>query len=257
MLRHTGGRRSFVHNLRLAVLLCLNAGFINAAGFLAFAVLTTNVTGHAALLAVYVATRKGRAARMVGLWLLLFLGGAFTSSLYIRKTGAERPSAYTVPILGIIVVLLFVLYYGRGFDHSLVQTEYFAGSLLFVMGMQNALVSMISGSVVRTTHLTGMFTDLGIDLSAAVMSHRPLETGLRRRIVLRVCIIVFFLVGGIGGGYLFTLYGYRAFWVPVLLLLTALVYDYARVFVIRRLRSGVEGAILRRRVSRRGGSGRG
>ena len=64
MLRHTGERRSFTHNLRLAILLSLNAGFINAAGFIAFAVLTTNVTGHAALLAVDMATGQFRAARM-------------------------------------------------------------------------------------------------------------------------------------------------------------------------------------------------
>lgn len=242
MLRHTGARRSFLHNVRLAVLLCLNAGFINGAGFLAFAVLTTNVTGHAALLAVYVATGKARAARMVGLWLLLFLAGAFSSAIYIRKFGRERPWAYSVPILVIIAVLLFVINYGHGYDHSLVETEYFAGSLLFAMGMQNALVSMISGSVVRTTHLTGMVTDLGIDLSDVVLRRRAIDTELRRRIYLRLCIIGFFLAGGIGGGFLFSLYGYRAFAVPVALLLIALVYDYARVYVVRKLRRGIGGA---------------
>jgi uncharacterized membrane protein YoaK (UPF0700 family) len=236
MLRHTGPRRSFLHNVRLAVLLCLNAGFINGAGFLAFAVLTTNVTGHAALLAVYVATGRARAARMVGLWLLLFLAGAFSSAIYIRKFGRERPSAYSAPILVIIAVLLFVLYYGHSYDHSFVGTEYFAGSLLFAMGMQNALVSMISGSVVRTTHLTGMVTDLGIDLSDAVLQRRAIDAELRRRIYLRLCIIGFFLAGGIAGGFMFTLYGYRAFAVPVLLLFIALVYDYARVYVVRRWR---------------------
>src|ERR1700748_2020993 len=102
MLRHTGERRSYWHNLRLAILLCLNAGFINAAGFMAFAVLTTNVTGHAALLAVNIAQSNLRAARMVALWLVLFLAGAFTSSWYIGKTGRSRPSAYTAPILVII-----------------------------------------------------------------------------------------------------------------------------------------------------------
>ncbi|WP_394331199.1 DUF1275 family protein [Chryseobacterium luteum] len=33
------------------------------------------------------------------------------------------------------------------------------------MGLQNALVTRVSQSVVRTTHLTGLFTDLGMDLS--------------------------------------------------------------------------------------------
>ncbi|HEY9196059.1 MAG TPA: YoaK family protein, partial [Mucilaginibacter sp.] len=170
MLRHTGQKRSFAHNLRLAVLLCLNAGFINAAGFLAFAVLTTNVTGHAALLAVNVATLQWRAARMVTLWLFLFLAGAFFSGTSIAMAGRNKAFAYTVPILLIILILLFVALLGFKYNHTLPQTEYFAGSLLFAMGMQNAMVSMISGSVVRTTHLTSMFTDLGIDLAAATTS---------------------------------------------------------------------------------------
>jgi uncharacterized membrane protein YoaK (UPF0700 family) len=51
MLRHLGTKRTYGHNVNLASLLGLTGGFVNAAGFLAFAVLTTNVTGHAALFA--------------------------------------------------------------------------------------------------------------------------------------------------------------------------------------------------------------
>jgi uncharacterized membrane protein YoaK (UPF0700 family) len=235
MLRHTGEKRSYVHNLRLAILLCLNAGFINAAGFLAFNVLTTNVTGHAALLAVDTASMNFRSARMVVLWLFLFLAGAFSSSLYISIVGKEKPFAYTMPILFIIIVLLFVALFGHTYNHTLPETEYFAGSLLFAMGMQNALVSVISGSVVRTTHLTGMFTDLGIDLSAAFLSKKNLNSVIKRRIVLRLVIISSFLLGGIIGGIIFLKVGYIAFYFPAGILLTALFYDYFRVKIIRAL----------------------
>jgi len=240
MLRHTGHKRSFIHNLRLAILLSLNAGFINAAGFLAFAVLTTNVTGHAALLAVNIANDKWRAARMVALWLFLFLAGAFMSATYIRKAGADKPYAYSVPIIGIILVLLFIAIFGSDYDGSLVKTEYFAGSLLFAMGMQNALVSMISGSVVRTTHLTGMFTDLGIDLSAALFQSETPDNSLKRKIILRLSIIMCFLLGGVIGGYLFVSYSYFAFFVPICLLLFALVYDYFRVTFTHAIRRKFE-----------------
>jgi len=235
MLRHLGEKRSFSHNLRLAVLLCLNAGFINAAGFIAFAVLTTNVTGHAALLAVNLAKFDLRSARMVTLWLSLFLCGAFASSWYIGKVGRNRRMAYTAPILLIILIIMFVALFGRNYNHTLPETEYFAGSLLFAMGMQNALVSMVSGSVVRTTHLTGMFTDLGIDLSAAVLSRKTLNSILKRRILLRLVIICFFLVGGIIGGITFLHIGFRAFYVPVGLLIIALFYDYFRIRVKRAI----------------------
>lgn len=122
------------------------------------------------------------------------------------------------------------------YDGSLVKTEYFAGSLLFAMGMQNALVSMISGSVVRTTHLTGMFTDLGIDLSAMVFEPGMRDRTHRRKVILRVSIITFFLVGGMLGGWLFIRYSFHVFIVPVALLVVALLYDYFRIRVTRHLR---------------------
>ncbi|MBA3828193.1 MAG: DUF1275 domain-containing protein [Taibaiella sp.] len=226
MLRHTGEKRSYRHNIRLAVLLSLNAGFINAAGYLAFSVLTTNVTGHAALLAVYIAGKNLWAAIMVALWLCLFLLGAFSSGMYISLVGKHKAIAYTVPILFIIAILLLVAIFGSRYNHSLPQTGLFAGSLLFAMGMQNALVSMISGSVVRTTHLTGMFTDLGIDLSAMVLPGNKTNPAIKQRIILRLSIIGFFLTGGIIGGILFSKFLFFSFYVPVSILLVTLFYDY-------------------------------
>ncbi|WDF56384.1 YoaK family protein [Mucilaginibacter sp. KACC 22063] len=235
MLRHTGAKRSFSHNLRLAILLCLNAGFINAAGFIAFSVLTTNVTGHAALLAVNLAEMNFRAARMVALWLVLFLSGAFASSWYIGRTGRDKPFAYTVPILVIITIVFLIALFGSYYRHTLQETEYFAGSLLFAMGMQNALVSVISGAVVRTTHLTGMFTDLGIDLSAAALQRRNLPVNLKRRIGLKIAIIASFLLGGMAGGIAFLHFRFHSLFVPVALLFIALTYDYLRIRVKRAI----------------------
>lgn len=234
MLRHTGQKRNYKHNIRLAVLLCLTAGFVNTAGFLAFAVLTTNVTGHAALLAVKLTEGDLRSARMIALWLLLFLTGAFLSSLYITKTGRDKPYAYTISIIAEIVLLVFVGCFGYRFDGSVVKTEYFAGNLLFAMGIQNSMVSMISGSVVRTTHLTGMVTDLGIDLSAAVhYNKRKALPVIRKRILLRIVIISFFLIGGILGGFCFIRLHYQSFFIPPALLVITMFYDFFRIKLIR------------------------
>ena len=90
MLRHRGQRRTYQHNLRLAALLCLTAGFVNGAGFLAFAVLTTNVTGHVALFAERISRGDFLAAQTVGLWMLLFLLGAFVCSLLVGKVGRHQ-----------------------------------------------------------------------------------------------------------------------------------------------------------------------
>lgn len=242
MLKHTGKARSFYHNLRLAILLCLNAGYINAAGFIAFNVLTTNVTGHAALLAVNLATGKLNAMLTVTLWLFLFFSGAFVSAFYIRKTGANKSHAYTIPIAVIIIILLLTII-GNIYDQKLCIDEYFAGALLFAMGMQNALVSMISGSVVRTTHLTGMFTDLGIDLSSLILTKAKSITGLKRKILLRAAIIISFLIGGIFGAFIFIRYSYIAFIIPILLLIIALFSDYFQNEIFKQKKEKIDSSI--------------
>ncbi|MGN6438268.1 MAG: YoaK family protein [Agriterribacter sp.] len=236
MFRHLGSKRTYLHNLRLATLLCFTAGIVNGAGFLAFMVLTTNVTGHAALLAVRLAKGNLHAAGIVALWLVIFLLGAFLSSLYTQWVGRNKFHAYTLPLLTEIFILCAVAVYGNRYDGSVAKMELFAGSLLFAMGLQNALVSMVSGSVVRTTHLTGVVTDLGIDLSFMSLSGAAAKPELRKRISLRIMIITSFLFGGFAGSYLFTFIRYYVFFIPALILIIAIFYDYFRVKWLLRWR---------------------
>jgi uncharacterized membrane protein YoaK (UPF0700 family) len=233
MLRHLGTKRTYGHNVKLAALLCLAAGFVNAAGFLAFSVLTTNVTGHAALFAERVAMQDWQTSRVVALWMFLFLAGAFISSLIVSLIGRNQQFSYVIPILIELAILLIVAMTGYQYDGSLAARELYAGSLLFVMGLQNSLVSMISGSVVRTTHLTGTFTDLGIELAQITQKGNRSNTVLRSRIKLRLAIILFFLVGAVLGAYLFSRFHFHAFLLPVAILLYALFYDIFRISIKR------------------------
>ena len=70
-----------------------------------------------------------------------------------------------------------------------------ACSLLFAMGLQNSLVTTISNATVRTTHLTGLFTDLGIELSQLFFyKQKEQKSKLYSSIKLRLTIITFFLL---------------------------------------------------------------
>jgi uncharacterized membrane protein YoaK (UPF0700 family) len=89
--------------------------------------------------------------------------------------------------------------------------------------------------VVRTTHLTGTFTDLGIDLSEAVHHRKNLNPVLKRRIILRLAIIISFLSGGIIGGIAFSKFRFPAFYIPTCFLLIALFYDYFRIKIKRAI----------------------
>jgi uncharacterized membrane protein YoaK (UPF0700 family) len=236
MLRHLGTKRTYAHNVKLASLLGLTAGFVNAAGFLGFSVLTTNVTGHAALFAERIAMQDWKTARVVALWMFLFLAGAFISGLIVSKIGRNQRFSYVIPILIEMAILLGVATLGFNYDNSLVGKEIFAGSLLFAMGLQNSLVSMVSGSVVRTTHLTGTFTDLGIELAQLLQHKRHENIALISKIKLRVAIILFFMTGALAGAYMFRYYSFYAFFIPLIVLFYTLMYDIFRIVITRYYR---------------------
>jgi len=237
MLRHLGTKRTFAHNVKLASLLCITAGFVNAAGFLAFSVLTTNVTGHAALFAERIAMQDWKTARVVALWMFLFLAGAFISSLIVSFIGKNQRFSYVVPIIIEMSILFGVALFGYRYDNSLVAKEIFAGSLLFAMGLQNSLVSIVSGSVVRTTHLTGTFTDLGIEMAQVLQKNTADRQALKTRIKLRGAIIFFFMCGALAGAYLFRYFSFHSFLIPLAILVFTLLADVYRIPVKRYYRA--------------------
>ncbi len=229
MLKHTGERRTHLHNVRLAVLLSLTAGFINGEGFLGFAVFTTNVTGHAAIFAEHIYSEDWTASLVVALWMLLFLAGAFFSGFIIDIIGENQRYSNLIPISIELAILITIGIWGNHYKESWVVRQTFTGSLLFAMGLQNALVTKISNSVVRTTHLTGTFTDLGIELALLKFVEREKRPELKSSIWLKIIIISFFIIGVIGGTYTFGRFKYHSFWVPAFILVFALMYDVFRV----------------------------
>lgn len=229
MLKHQGIRRTHIHNVRLAILLSLTAGLVNSEGFLGFSVLTTNVTGHAALFAENISIKEWTLSWVVALWMLLFLGGAFISSFIIDAVGKNQRYSNLIPISLEFLILVIIGIIAGYYKTNEGARQLFAGSLLFAMGMQNSLVSMISKSVVRTTHLTGTITDLGIELAQLRFIKPEKKRDLRSRIWLKLFIISSFIAGAIMGAYAFRSYQYYSFFIPAGVLIFTLFYDVLRI----------------------------
>ncbi|MET0807134.1 MAG: YoaK family protein, partial [Pseudoxanthomonas sp.] len=80
-------------------------------------------------------------------------------------------------------------------------------------GLQNAMASTYSGSLIRTTHVTGLVTDIGIAMGHALRG-MPVA---RRRLALCVLVTTSFLCGGIAGALLYSRFGYSTLYFPALL----------------------------------------
>lgn len=230
MFRHQGKTRTQKHNLKVASLLSFVAGLVNVAGFLAVQRLTTNVTGHFAFFAEEIVNNRYLNATAFLFYILAFLSGAFISSLLIELGSKKNPLiAHTVPMGLEIIILGFVGIWGFHWLDAGLNHEFIAFLLLFAMGLQNALVTNVSNSIVRTTHLTGLFTDLGIELSQ-LFFYRQAEDlkKLYRSIKLRMIIIIFFFSGCILGGFSYNSFGIKSLLIASGFLIVALIYDNIR-----------------------------
>jgi len=238
MFRHQGKNRTFIHNLRLATLLSFVAGIVNVTGVLSIKTLTTNVTGHFAYFAEEVMKKNYSAAITFFIFTIFFIIGSFVSNFLAEIISKKNPNlSHVIPISLEIIVLISVGIYGEQSELSSFEGKWIAFSMLFAMGIQNSLVTKISQSTVRTTHLTGLFTDLGIELSQLFFYKKPEETKkLKTSIYLRLSIIIFFFLGCFSGGFMYVFLEMKTLFVSAFFLLVALLYDYIRLqfHVIKR-----------------------
>ncbi len=201
------------------------AGFVNITGVLSVKTLTTNVTGHFAYFSEELINHRYVNAAVFFLYIISFLLGAFTSNLLIEIMLRKKPSISHVLPMTVEIFLLAL----TGMEGDNMAPHWVAFILLFAMGIQNSLVTKVSLSVVRTTHLTGIFTDLGMELSQLFFYRRhPEFKRLLLSIRLRLSIIIFFFTGCLSGGYLWQLSGIRILLGAAVCLTALLLYDTAR-----------------------------
>ena len=171
---------SFRQQARLAITLAWVAGYTNVVGLVECGVAVSHVSGTASAFGRDVAGRERELAAFAGWLLAWFLVGALLSGLLMeraRRTG--RKSIYVMPIaLEALVLTAFAILVAK---YSVLVPDALAGGPLlastatacFAMGLQNATITRISGGVVRTTHVTGVVTDLGLELSHLLSAHEP------------------------------------------------------------------------------------
>ena len=229
-LRHLSGQhRTAATNRLLGALLAFNAGAVNAGGFLVVAMYTSHMTGFASLLADnLVLGNMTLVLGAVGALLAFTTGAAVTAIMvnWARQHGLR--SEYALPLLLEAVLLLVFGLMGATLGRQTPFAVPLTVLLLsFTMGLQNALVSKISASQIRTTHMTGIVTDIGIELGKLFYWNRtgsPFESRVRaNRIKLRLLgtLLGAFIGGGIVGAAGFKYIGFV--WViPLALLLLGL-----------------------------------
>lgn len=215
--RLSGNQRTRSANRQLGALLALVAGAVNAGGFLAVNQYTSHMTGFVSAIADNLVL--GNALLVLGGIgsILSFLCGASTTAVIInwsrhRGLGSE----YALPL--VIEALLLLLFGLLGANlQAFVAITLPATVLLlcFIMGLQNALVTQLSNAEIRTTHITGVITDLGIELGKMLYwnrSNQPHADGHvhadRDKLLTLSAILTMFFIGCLIGAIGFKTFGF-------------------------------------------------
>lgn len=230
MLIHVGDARTASIDLALAGLLSSVAGALNAVGFVVAGSFTANMTGNISAFADYLANGATVIALSFAGLVVAFICGAWSAALAIQ-TG-ERYRLKSVFALAIAAEAVIILLLGAGLllaPAALPETVLLI-VLSFVMGLQNATTTMISRARVRTTHVSGMATDVGIEL-AALVGGAYLRREAMPKLVLHSLTLVCFAVGGVCGVLLLGAIGY---WLLVLAAFILLLIALPEVFRAHR-----------------------
>ncbi|GEA50353.1 permease [Vibrio inusitatus NBRC 102082] len=188
-----------------AFILALVAGFVNSIGLLGFEHQSvSHLSGTATLLGISVINSSFSHVLNLLAVLLSFMFGSSIAG-YLLHSSTLKLGRHYDSVLFIESLFLFIAL-------GLLSSGNFSG-LYFASaacGLQNAMATTYSGAIVRTTHVTGIFTDLGIMLGK-LFRGEPLD---KRKAKLFIYIILGFISGGTAGVLLYAKYQFMSLLVP-------------------------------------------
>jgi uncharacterized membrane protein YoaK (UPF0700 family) len=206
-------------NRQLGGLLAFVAGAINAGGFLAVKRYTSHMTGIVSEVADDLVLGNVGLALAGLAFLLAFLCGAGTTAILINWARSRHlHGEFALPLMLEAVLLLGFGLLGANLN---VLFEVFVPTtvlvLCFIMGLQNAIITKISRAEIRTTHMTGIVTDLGIQLGRLLYWNRSTDPSSehfvradRDRLLVHATILGLFFAGGVLGALAFKAIGFYA-----------------------------------------------
>ncbi len=223
-LRQMSGRhRSEAGDTRLGVALAFVAGAVNAGGFLAVGTYTSHMSGMASSLSDFLAQQHWQAAALAAMHITAFFLGSLSASLMVN--GARRYGLNSEFAIALLVEAVLLLAFGflAAAMAGPAGLQVLISLLCLIMGLQNGLITKISHAEIRTTHMTGVITDLGIEagrwLFAAMTGTAVRFDGKKTRRL--AALLAAFLSGGVIGALAFGLVGYISV-APLCLILVVL-----------------------------------
>jgi len=194
-------RRTPETDRSLGILLAGIAGSLNVGGFLLLSQYTSHMTGHLSAIAgglVFdnIVLLLDSLAAIIG----FVMGAALSAALIAWGEGHSTRLCYALP-LGVQGVLLSALPLMVTLPDA-IEHRMAIVIVCFVMGLQNATITRISGARIRTSHATGLITDMGIEIGRSLYHKVKPAAGVvpdGGKLWLYVQLVLAFIIGGVLG----------------------------------------------------------
>lgn len=232
MLRAFNNHRTLGDNIRLGTLTAFSAGMINVASLVILFSFTSNVTGTYAILASEIAKGNPYQIGVVVWWIFLFFGGGFLANMIVIHWGQKHTyRAHAIPVVLEMLAVLAVGFYGGFFyRETLAETEILTAILLFATGLQNGLTASITNFSLKTTHLTGITTDLAILAAMFTKAEFRDNPELRNKAKLLGSVVAAYFGGALAAGFLAIELDFAVFYIVAGFLFFVATYDFYRIW---------------------------
>lgn len=230
----TRDKRKINDKIKFGMMTAFTAGMVNVSSLVLFFSFTSNITGHYAILANEIANGNIFKIVIALMWVSLYFLGSFTSNFLIRNgASTNKYLTHAVPIIIEMICLVSVGLYGQYvYAETLIETEIMVAVLLFAMGLQNGLTASIASFSLKTTHLTGLTTDLAIHLSMLLKKDSQNKDAIRNKMKLMGSIAVGYLIGGVTAGKIIHYVHFMVFIYISIAMVAILLYDWSKTFTI-------------------------
>ncbi|MCW5922605.1 MAG: DUF1275 domain-containing protein [Saprospiraceae bacterium] len=220
-------RRSFRIKMLYAFIYPFSSGIVIYAGLMTFSVVVTNVTGLLPQIAEDLYEGKLNTAGSIFLWLFaFFLGGFFAGWCVEREKLLKWRYLHLLPLM--VVASIFIYVGSAADDSAALNPVAFPGMILFSIGIQNAMVSLTTSSLIKASQMTGVVNELGVDIAEIFHSEGEKRRLIQREALLRVIVMVSFLAGAMFSVGVFPRLHTEVFFVPAGIIIGVMIHDLWR-----------------------------
>lgn len=218
-------------NLSFWLVSSFKAGFLNSFGFLLTGKFVSHVTGFGTQVGIAVGHHEYFFGSELLIIPLSFIFGGVTTSFFLDKEYEKTELPPYWKIQGLITIFIIaILYLGLtdvysdkvpfDTDEKYTLTEFFViASLCYICGLKNSLVSWASWGRIKVTHLTGLSTDIGLNLFRTLNRNKksPRFHESKRVNIVRIFTFISFSSGAALSAVLFPVYGFKILTLPLFL----------------------------------------